>query len=119
MNPVRQSLLQGIFWNILSIAGRKNGTDKKVPPVLLSGHHANIEAWRREQSILRTARRRPDLLKKQILPTKNGIRSGSGKKNGKKKVTGNKGAISMKTSDFYYDLPKELIAQDPLLEDRS
>ena len=27
---------------------------KKVPPVLLSGHHANIEAWRREQSILRT-----------------------------------------------------------------
>ena len=28
---------------------------QKVPPVLLSGHHANIEAWRREQSILRTA----------------------------------------------------------------
>lgn len=39
---------------------------QKVPPVLLSGHHANIEAWRREQSILRTAKRRPDLLKKQI-----------------------------------------------------
>ena len=37
---------------------------KKVPPVLLSGHHANIEAWRREQSILRTAKNRPDLLKK-------------------------------------------------------
>ncbi len=36
---------------------------KKVPPVLLSGHHANIEAWRREQSILRTAKNRPDLLK--------------------------------------------------------
>ena len=35
---------------------------QKVPPVLLSGHHANIEAWRREQSILRTAKRRPDLL---------------------------------------------------------
>lgn len=34
---------------------------QKVPPVLLSGHHANIEAWRREQSILRTAKRRPDL----------------------------------------------------------
>ena len=31
---------------------------KKVPPVLLSGHHANIEAWRREQSILRTAKNR-------------------------------------------------------------
>lgn len=34
----------------------------KVPDVLLSGNHANIEAWRREQSLLRTYRRRPDLL---------------------------------------------------------
>lgn len=42
----------------------------KVPPVLLSGHHANIEAWRREQSIMRTARRRPDLLKKADLTNK-------------------------------------------------
>ena len=25
---------------------------KKVPPILLSGHHANIEKWRREQSIM-------------------------------------------------------------------
>lgn len=32
---------------------------QKVPPVLLSGHHANIEAWRREQSILRTAKASP------------------------------------------------------------
>ena len=37
---------------------------KKVPPVLLSGHHANIEKWRREQSIIRTYERRPDLLEK-------------------------------------------------------
>lgn len=37
---------------------------KKVPEVLLSGHHANIEKWRREQSILRTKERRPDLLEK-------------------------------------------------------
>ncbi|TCS74263.1 tRNA (guanine37-N1)-methyltransferase [Muricomes intestini] len=36
---------------------------KKVPEVLLSGHHANIEKWRREQSIQRTKERRPDLLK--------------------------------------------------------
>ena len=43
---------------------------QKVPPVLLSGHHANIEAWRREQSILRTAQRRPDLLKKADLTNK-------------------------------------------------
>ena len=43
---------------------------QKVPPVLLSGHHANIEAWRREQSIMRTAKRRPDLLKKADLTNK-------------------------------------------------
>ena len=33
-----------------------------VPDVLLSGHHANIEAWRREQSLRRTKEKRPDLL---------------------------------------------------------
>ncbi len=32
-----------------------------VPEVLLSGHHANIETWRREQSVARTKSRRPDL----------------------------------------------------------
>jgi len=35
---------------------------KKVPEVLLSGHHANIEKWRKEQAILRTRERRPDML---------------------------------------------------------
>ena len=35
---------------------------KKVPQVLLSGHHANIQKWKREQSILRTKQWRPDLL---------------------------------------------------------
>jgi len=34
-----------------------------VPEILLSGDHAKIEQWRREQSLLRTLRRRPDLLK--------------------------------------------------------
>ena len=34
----------------------------EVPPILLSGHHAEIARWRREQSIRRTARLRPDLL---------------------------------------------------------
>jgi tRNA (guanine37-N1)-methyltransferase len=33
-----------------------------VPPVLLSGHHAEIARWRREQSLEMTARRRPDLI---------------------------------------------------------
>ena len=43
---------------------------KKVPSVLLSGHHANIEKWRREQSIIRTYERRPDLLEKCELTEK-------------------------------------------------
>ena len=43
---------------------------KKVPDILLSGHHANVEKWRREQSIIRTAQRRPDLLAKAELTQK-------------------------------------------------
>ena len=37
----------------------------RVPDILLSGHHANIEKWRHEQSVKRTQERRPDLLVKQ------------------------------------------------------
>ena len=37
-----------------------------VPEMLLSGDHAKIEQWRREQSLLRTLQRRPDLLKMRI-----------------------------------------------------
>ena len=36
----------------------------KVPDVLLSGHHANIDKWRKEEQIKRTTKRRPDLLEK-------------------------------------------------------
>ena len=43
---------------------------KKVPEILLSGHHANEKKWRREQSIIRTAQRRPDLLEKAELTQK-------------------------------------------------
>lgn len=42
----------------------------KVPEVLLSGHHKNIDAWRREQSIKRTLERRPDLLEGAVLSKK-------------------------------------------------
>jgi ACT domain-containing protein len=38
-----------------------------VPPELLSGHHKNIAAWRRRQSLLKTAMVRPDLLAEAIL----------------------------------------------------
>lgn len=43
---------------------------KRVPEILLSGHHANVEKWRREQSIIRTAQRRQDLLEKADLSEK-------------------------------------------------
>ncbi len=39
----------------------------QVPEPLLSGNHAQIAAWRRDQSILRTCRRRPDLLERVVL----------------------------------------------------
>lgn len=42
----------------------------RAPEILLGGDHAKIEAWRREQSIARTARRRPDLLDKADLTEK-------------------------------------------------
>lgn len=41
--------------------------EKRVPEVLLSGHHANVEKWRREQSVIRTAKNRPDLLEQAVL----------------------------------------------------
>lgn len=43
---------------------------KKVPEVLISGHHANIEKWRREKSLERTLLRRPDLLQNAELTKK-------------------------------------------------
>lgn len=42
----------------------------KVPEVLLSGHHKNIDLWRRQQSIKRTLERRPDLLSEASLSKK-------------------------------------------------
>ena len=42
----------------------------RVPEVLLSGHHKNIETWRRQQSIRRTLERRPDLLEEANLSKK-------------------------------------------------
>ena len=37
--------------------------EMKVPEVLISGHHENIEKWRKEQSKIITKKKRPDLLK--------------------------------------------------------
>jgi len=42
----------------------------EVPEVLLSGNHAEVARWRREQSLRRTAKRRPDLLERAVLSEK-------------------------------------------------
>ena len=62
---------------------------ESVPPVLLSGHHGNIDKWRREQSILRTAKKTPDLLKNAELTQKekNWLREQLIKKNKKAEKT--------------------------------
>lgn len=46
---------------------------REVPEVLLSGHHENVAKWRREQALLRTAQKRPDLLAKAVLTEKERI----------------------------------------------
>lgn len=43
---------------------------KTVPEILLSGHHANIEKWRREMSVAITAKKRPEMLRKAQLSEK-------------------------------------------------
>jgi tRNA (guanine37-N1)-methyltransferase len=43
---------------------------RHVPPVLLSGNHAEIKKWRRKQSIIRTRLRRPDMYEKLKFETK-------------------------------------------------
>ncbi|MFA5374765.1 MAG: tRNA (guanosine(37)-N1)-methyltransferase TrmD [Dehalococcoidia bacterium] len=42
----------------------------EVPEVLLSGNHAEVARWRREQSLRRTAKRRPDLLERAVFSKK-------------------------------------------------
>lgn len=71
-------LIPGVLGNADSLAQESHGGDgllehphytrpsdwrgRKVPEVLLSGHHARIEGWRRRASLERTARWRPDIL---------------------------------------------------------
>ncbi len=44
---------------VLEVAGKK----LPVPKVLLTGHHANVDQWRKSESLKRTKKRRPDLIK--------------------------------------------------------
>ncbi len=54
-------LLEGPHYSRPELLQGDDGA-RPVPPVLLSGHHADIARWRREQSLRVTARRRPDLI---------------------------------------------------------
>ena len=51
---------ESLYNGLLEYPAVWNGVE--VPPVLLTGHHANIAKWRREQSLLATYRKRPELL---------------------------------------------------------
>ena len=44
---------------------------KRVPEILLSGHHANIQKWKKEQAIIRTKQKRPDLYEEWLEENKN------------------------------------------------
>lgn len=55
--------------------------EKNVPEILLSGHHANIEKWRHEQSLQRTKERRPDLYEAYMEKQDKEIRAGFSRKN--------------------------------------
>ena len=54
-------------WAVSSkVKGQRSQVAKlRVPKVLLTGHHANIEAWRTAEALKRTQKRRPDLLKEE------------------------------------------------------
>lgn len=65
-SPLRESFADGLLEGPQYTRPRSyRGLD--VPEILLSGDHGAIEKWRRRQSLLRTAQRRPDLLEKAEL----------------------------------------------------
>nr|WP_254794682.1 tRNA (guanosine(37)-N1)-methyltransferase TrmD [Fibrobacter sp. UWCM] len=65
------SFAQGVLgWPVYTRPEEFEG--KKVPEVLLSGHHKNISEWRRQESLKRTQERRPDIFEKMKLNTKFG-----------------------------------------------
>ena len=72
---IDERVLEEIVTDYVSIGdyvltGGEEWNGRKVPPVLLSGDHAKVDAWRREQSILRTKERRPDLFARAELTEK-------------------------------------------------
>ena len=73
LNNETSAAFESFFDNLLEYPQYTRPEDfmgRKVPEVLLSGHHANIKAWRRQQSLIRTVLRRPDLLEGACLTEK-------------------------------------------------
>lgn len=65
--PYRDSFEDGVFEGPQYTRPREF-RGHAVPDVLLSGNHAEIEAWRREEGLRRTRARRPDLVKNKLTP---------------------------------------------------
>ena len=61
MGPIDESFTSGLL-EYPQYTRPANFRGMEVPPVLLSGNHAAVARWRREQSLARTAESRPDLL---------------------------------------------------------
>lgn len=55
--------------------------DVPIPEVLISGHHANIEKWKREQSLINTLKKRPDMLESAELTNEDAVFLENYKKN--------------------------------------
>lgn len=72
--------------------------EKKVPEVLLSGHHANIAKWRLEQSVERTRVKRPDMYEKYMEELEAYLREHPPKKKRRKKKTVTEVSLSCETS---------------------
>ena len=72
--PDEECFMDESHWNGLleypQYSRPENWLGRHVPPVLLSGNHANVAKWRRKQSLLRTRQRRPDLFAQLDLSSK-------------------------------------------------
>ena len=65
-SPETDSFMNGLL-EYPQYSRPEEGHGKKVPPILLSGDHAKVDAWRLEQSLERTRQRRPELYEAYML----------------------------------------------------
>ncbi len=62
-NQPQTTRLAPDYWKRRNTRGRQNSAAGKFPTYLLSGNHAEIAKWRKEQALKRTKQNRPDLLR--------------------------------------------------------